>query len=106
LSVYTKLLFMGQITTTLGPWYTVPAGITAVLRDLEVENNSAATDTLLVALLSVPGFGNAYFLTFPTVPNGQSRQWQGRVAIPAGGQLGGNSQGGQWNIVATGYELA
>lgn len=105
MAVYSHLFFAGQLSTALTKVYTTPSGLVSVLRDLEVQNNGSAPDSLLIAIFDAPGFANAFFLRFDTVAPGQSRQWTGRVVVGAPGGFGGNSGGQQWNVVMSGYQL-
>jgi hypothetical protein len=103
-TTYSRLLWQGTFPTTSTDIYTVAAGVTAVLRDIELA--SAATgDTGLFLTTSVPGFdGSAIFYNLPTQP-GFHFQWQGRIVLPPGSALQGLI--GLANVfgVISGYEL-
>jgi hypothetical protein len=51
----TKVLFRGAATTSTGTTlYTTPAGSTAIITNILVENSAASTSTFTIALNSVP----------------------------------------------------
>jgi hypothetical protein len=51
----TKVLFRGAATTSTGTTlYTTPAGSTAIITNIVVENSAASTSTFTIALNSVP----------------------------------------------------
>ena len=53
--VVSKVLFRGAATTSTGTTlYTTPAGSTAVVTNIVIENSAASTSTVTLALNSVP----------------------------------------------------
>lgn len=104
MAVYSSLLWQGSAPSSTAVVYTVPAGITVVVRDVEWLNNTGAA--LNAYLLSaVSGFGDAAFAVNNSIPVSQAWQWQGRVVIPTGGSIsvGGAPSGAL--VLISGYEL-
>lgn len=105
MAVYTQLLYAGGASSSSTTFYTVPSGATVVIRDVEGRNLGSAVDDLIIGWTALP-VNNGYFLPCNAVPGLAARQWEGRVAVPAGGVLAVATNGQSWEVVITAYVLS
>jgi hypothetical protein len=83
--------------------YPVPTGFVAILRDLDVYNNSAITAELFLED-TVSGVAIARFdVTGPS--DSGSKTWRGRQVFEAGGGFTLRASAGTWDCRASGYLL-
>lgn len=100
--VYSAAFGVGVVPGALTAFFVVPAGVVAVIRDIELQEIAGGTPTVVVELRRG---GTTYFsLKFVLAANGLS-SWHGRIVVPAGDEM-------RWNVTATtvygyvgGYEL-
>lgn len=87
--------------------YIVPEGFVAVLRDIDVYNNSALTAELFVednqSGVTIWRVDNS--LVIPESTKG-SVQWTGRQVFEAGGGFVFVASAGTWDVRASGYLLS
>jgi hypothetical protein len=102
---YSTRFFAEAISAEVNPAYTVPSGFVAVLRDLELYNETGDTDTLNCEL-TIPGPLNVIMYSAAEVPTYQSVQWRGRVVLNAGDVLWFYAGHYPWQVVASGYLLS
>lgn len=105
MSVYSVRLFAGSFSTALVTLYTAPAGAVIEIRDVELYNNSGAADHSDIAV-NVSGFGLAQFIGTPSVANGTSYQWKGRVILAPGDTIQAFSGAGTWLCLISGYSFS
>jgi hypothetical protein len=104
LSVYSTLFYHGTLpTNALTVIYTVPAGQTVVVRDVELLI-SAAND-LFNLQVNVSGTLAVMWYVAQS-PATTWHQWSGRVVIPSGGELEAYSALGADQLVVSGYLLS
>lgn len=102
--IYSERIFGGALGLADTALYTVPAGGTVVLRDVEAYNYSAAVASLSLSVL-VSGINN-HCLQLPLPAPIQSTQWQGRIVLMAGDVLQGHVTTVQNFIYISGYVFA
>jgi hypothetical protein len=102
-STYSKLLGTLNTTTAMQTFYTVPAAVVAVVRDLEATDFSGM-DNQLFFQISVPGFKQAV-IVLQTLAGPKWSQWTGRLVVPSGGLLQAASAHTGHSIAVSGYEL-
>lgn len=104
-SVYSTLFLSGN-TTGGAPVYTVPAGFVAILRDVDVYNNSLVFAELF---LEDSEFGNTIWRVDNNafIPGSSigSSQWRGRQVFTEGNGFLFNASSGTWDVRASGYLL-
>lgn len=105
MSVYSTLLWQGPVPTSNTVVYTVPAGITAVVRDAEWFNVSGGALSANVSSI-VSGFSNAVPISVQNLASGASQQWKGRAVFPAGSQLEVVATGTGLYLVLSAYQLS
>jgi hypothetical protein len=92
---------VGSIPSTLTTLYTVPVGATAVLRDLELFINTAASALFYIGIdvsgVIVPLIGAGTGTALSHV------QWQGRVVLNPGQTVVANSGGANLVGAVSGY---
>lgn len=104
MTVYSELLWQGNGGSGAQTVYTVAAGTTVVVRDVEVYNGSGgALEFHLQTVVS--GFNGAYPCVINSIANGQGGQWQGRVVLPASSELILPPFGTGVQVVISGYVL-
>lgn len=103
LPVYSVRFISGN-TGAGDPVYTVPAGFVAVLRDVDVYNNSAVVAELFLED-SQTGQAIARFDSQGPTDTG-SQQWRGRQVFDAGGGFLFHATAGTWDVRACGYLLS
>lgn len=103
MSVYSHLFFAGFLPTAFTEAYTVPAGMTVVIRDMEFYNGSSGTPTFNVQL-GVSGSTGVFFQENDLAPSKHS-QWQGRVVIPSAQGLWIFSSAANVQATISGYLL-
>lgn len=102
---YSSRFAFGSADSSLIDWFTAPTGFVAVLRDLEVSNSAAGTDSLDVILM-VPGPLSEVVVRFTDVASSATAQWQGRVVMNAGDVLQTFAGANTWGFCASGYLLS
>jgi hypothetical protein len=101
-SVYSHRFFCAEVTVGVTTIYTVPAGSTAILRDLELFNASSATQTFTVYLVQ-PGLGGVPAIVINSIGAALGEQWQGRVVLNAGDSLQTGTGASSQYMVLSGY---
>jgi hypothetical protein len=86
-----KPVQLGQaaITASYATIYTVPAGVSTYLKDMDVCNTTTGTLLLSISIVpsaGSPGAANALFFDLP-IPGGATLQWTGTQLMPAGSTL-------------------
>lgn len=101
MATYSRRLF-AWITTGAGIniRYTVPVGVTTIIRDIEVTNFNVANETGGLAIT-----GLVVVTWFVNLATSQHFQWQGRVVLNSGDQLEVHSTNATVGWVVSGYEL-
>lgn len=103
---YSTRFFAGNtIAGTVVTAYTVPADSVAVIRDIEVLNPTASTDSLFIAA-SVPGPLTVTLTKFLDLAGETAAQWKGRVVMNAGDVLELFSVAQAWEAMISGYLLS
>jgi hypothetical protein len=102
---YSTRFAVGTADNSLITQFTAPSGFVAVLRDLEVANSSAGTDSLDV-ILEVPGPLSVVIVRFSDLGASLTAQWQGRVVMNAGDLLQTFAGANTWDFTASGYLLS
>lgn len=96
MSTYSSSLFVGSFPVAQGLLFTVPTGVTCVIRDIEVYTWDVAGTAFNVAVDVSGQVGTVYQVT--AADSKSSHQWTGRTVIPAGstiiGQAGTNLNSG------------
>lgn len=103
---YSTQLFLGELPAgAFSPIYTVPAGYTAVLRDMRIRNGYTSAQ---LANIQAGGPGPATVVIWQeeSFPEAQLDEWQGRVVIPELLSLWGYSDHGSVTLVVSGYLLS
>lgn len=101
--VYSIRLFAMSLAGPTSPTvYTVPAGSTVVLREVDAYSPDVVPTPLFFILSTVPA--TAFFLTAAAGP--ASVQWRGRLVMPAAESLELSLAGGNWRVYASGYLLS
>ena len=85
-----------------GTLYTVPAGYTVVLREID----AFTPDTVPTPLFCIMGSVPATFVLLNPGSGPSSPQWRGRLVMPAGETLELSLAGGNWRMFVSGYLLA
>lgn len=101
MTVYSTQFFLGTVTAGGStPIYTVPAGYTAVIRDIELEQYGGA---LANGRIEIVGFAGIYSYT----PSGLllPAQWTGRAVMTPAQVLSLTLTGGDWAALISGYLL-
>lgn len=104
MSVYSVRLFAGQITTSLSSLYTVPANAVVVVRDVELYNNSGASDHADVAI-NVSGGTLTQVIGTASIANGVSFQWKGRIVLAPADIIQAFTGAGNWLCYISGYNF-
>jgi hypothetical protein len=104
-SIYSTQLFAGAIQVGTHVIYTPPATEIAVVRDAELYGDFSTAEQVALAV-GVSGSPVAYFFFVNPLEPGKWEQWQGRVVIPAGGQLLSVSGGAGPTLVVSGYQFS
>lgn len=103
--VYSNLLYASSpAANTVTTAFTVPSGVTCVLRDIEIYNGSASTAGVNVRI-NVSGFGNTVVYGPDALLSGAWSQWEGRVVVPAGGTIQVFATEASVQFTLSGYEL-
>lgn len=84
--------------------YTVPAGYVAVIRDMELTNQTGANVSFAIDLTS-PGPLTATIYYDGSFPLASWFQWQGRVVLNAGDVLGASASSYPVGLVVSGFLL-
>lgn len=89
-----------------GLMYTVPSGMTIVVRDIEIWNGDPVDRTVSFSAVQTPGGPNAIIWN-TDCPANKWQQWEGRAVIGEKGTLSGAGGGGP-NIytILSGYLLS
>lgn len=103
MSVYSTLLFIGVLPTAGATLFTVPAGDTCVVRDIEILNTTTSSSSPLLNAVVSGSVGT--ILSVPNLAANTHFQWQGRVVIPSGGTIAGVDAHGGQNCMISGYLL-
>jgi hypothetical protein len=103
-STYSTRFFIGAMPTAQGVLYTVPAGFTVVLRDIELYQYSGGSGLYYLAI-SAAG-SNAIVYAVTAAPTASSYHWDGRVVMNAGDELLGQAAAANNQVVVSGYLLA
>lgn len=85
--------------------YTVPAGYVAVVRDIELLQGYADTQTVYV-ILSVPGPLTVGFAGSSALASLEFLHWSGRVVANAGDELYVFTNDGEVQVTISGYLLS
>lgn len=85
--------------------YTVPEGYTAVIRDMELTNQTGAPVSFAVDV-TVPGPLTATMYYNGAFPAASWVQWTGRVVLNAGDILGASAGAYPVGLVVSGYLLS
>ena len=101
--IYSTNLALGALGTSSANLYTSPAGVTTVVREIDLYSFSGATDYVVFGC-NVAGIG-ATFWYFTTLAPAQTYQWKGRLVIPAGQVINGFAQSANNTYVISGYQL-
>jgi len=100
--LYSVVLFQAVGLTGLQNTPLVPAGHVWVLRDIDVYNST----NFVVAQLHVHGpIGQTIAFFAGRIQSDISLTWRGRQVFPAGTGIGFDANIGQWDIMASGYDL-
>lgn len=86
MTVYSTRFAAGSVTTVGSTPFTVPAGSTAVIRDIGVWNDTGSASEVAVGV-SVSGSPYAYITVVPSLANLTFFEWQGRQVLDAGNEL-------------------
>jgi len=87
-AVRTKLLAAGRRTdSTLATVYTVPAGETAIVKEVTVTNLSGSASALVTIALDAGAFDNTLWMEFVIAPRVFRRESMWMV-VPAGATIG------------------
>lgn len=99
--VYSRKLAAGTINAGVNNnVYTVPAGTTTIVRDIEV------ADVLALAGLILITQGGIWIASFTgTAAQYASYQWTGRVVLNAGDVINVDAVSSDWTYRISGYEL-
>lgn len=104
MSVYSTRFFRGSLpTNSLDALYTVPAGMTVVLRDIEML--TAAANDLFNVQIGVSGSTTVVWY-LSQLPASTWHQWSGRVVVDAGETVYAYSGLGAAQLVISGYLLS
>lgn len=103
--VYSVNLFAGDLSSSFPEIYTVPAGFTAVIRDMRLRNTHTSTQISNVQV-SVSGSSTFVIWQEEAFPAAQLDEWTGRVVVPAGGGIWGYSDHSDVSAVISGYLLS
>lgn len=101
--IYSQLLFIGMLPSTNTVLYTVPAENVVVVRDIELVNGGSSSSSGSLNL-NVSGATATLWLP-PNLAEYAWAQWHGRVVVPAGGEILGNSNSGDVQAIVSGYLL-
>lgn len=104
MSVYSTLLATFNTTTAQVTYYTVPAGTTVVIRDIEATDFSGVANTLFIQI-GVTGFTQTV-IEPQTSASVRWVQWKGRLVLPAGGILQSASSSAGHSVAVSGYLLS
>lgn len=103
-SVYSTQFFANVIPAGTTMLYTVPAGMTVVVRDIELYNSTAAGINVQVF---VGGSGaDAQIDTALPLTASTPRHWDGRAVLNAGQQIVGYAEAAGVQCLLSGYLLS
>jgi hypothetical protein len=106
MSTYSTLLWQGEAAAAQEVVYTVPAGYTTVVRDIEVYNGSSSTLATFYIVSHVPGFSDAIFAVVNALATSHGAQWQGRAVLPTAGELEVPAMPTGIYVMISGYQLS
>jgi hypothetical protein len=104
-TIYSTQLCAGTSTVTSTVYYTVPVGTTVIVRDIEVFNGTAGSDSLNVDR-GVSGVNQQIIYRAVNLSAAGWAQWKGRAVLNAGEQLMIASGVAGWTFLVSGYVLS
>lgn len=105
-SVYSTRFYIGAAPSSQSTVYTVPAGFTAVIRDLEAFATSAITDPVYLVVQEGSGPVAAVIADVGTLGALQFGHWEGRAVMVAGDELIIAGYGSDLLLCVSGYLLS
>lgn len=99
---YSAQLFAGSLAAGVTPIYTVPAGYTAVVRDIEALNLFSGAN-VLAFITTVPGPLNVQWTNDTIAAFGETLRWEGRVVMNPGDVLSAEVTQDTISLIVSGY---
>lgn len=101
-SVYSRQLFLGDIAaSSTDTLYTVPSGITAVVRSIYMVPFGGGTPWTMFWEIN-----STFWSYFSAAASTDPFEWEGRVVMNPGDELKLETGSGGWAGVVSGYELS
>lgn len=104
-----KRLYQGSPGTSPASLYNVPDNFAAIVKDMEVINRGAASDTITLWVLppGITSVSDPYIILPPTeLDPGESLKWSGSRSLEADCSIYGDvATGSLLNVIITGMEV-
>lgn len=105
MSVYSTQFFLGTLAVAVQTLYTVPAGMTVVVRDIELSQGGTGPAVVTIWGQTVPG-AQAYLVRQSALAPNVVFQWQGRSVLQSGQTLQAFCNAANTELWISGYLLS